>query len=99
MAEKYFSPSHIYSISWPLTTGNDPIMSFLGQTKPPTYFRLTMHQWGLVLSANCRYGADEQMTDHIPASCPQYHPPNGDPVLEALYDDTVNWLKKITLSI
>jgi len=24
MAEKYFSPSHIYSISWPLTTWNDP---------------------------------------------------------------------------
>jgi len=24
MAEKYFSPPHIYSISWPFTTGNDP---------------------------------------------------------------------------
>jgi len=24
MAEKYFSPPHIYSISWPLTTENDP---------------------------------------------------------------------------
>jgi len=23
MAEKYFSHPHIYSISWPLTTGND----------------------------------------------------------------------------
>jgi len=23
MAEKYFSPPHIYSISWPFTTGND----------------------------------------------------------------------------
>jgi len=24
MAEKYFSPTHIYFISWHLTTGNDP---------------------------------------------------------------------------
>jgi len=24
MTEKYFSPPHIYSIFWPLTTGNDP---------------------------------------------------------------------------
>jgi len=24
MAEKYFSPTHFYSFSWPFTTGNDP---------------------------------------------------------------------------
>jgi len=36
-----------------------------------------MHKWGLVSSVNCRYGAEEQMADHILAFCPLYHPPNG----------------------
>jgi len=42
MAKKYFSPPHIYFISWPLTTGKNPTQTFLGQTKPPTYWRWTI---------------------------------------------------------
>jgi len=32
-------------------------------------FRSTMHKWGLIPSANCRCGAEEQTADHILASC------------------------------
>jgi len=51
-----------------------------------------------VLSANCRYGAEEQMADYILASCPLYHHQNGTHGLAAL-DDTVDWLKTTALSI
>jgi len=53
-------------------------------------FRSTMHKWGLVPSANYRCGAEEQTADHILASCPLYHPPNGALGLAALDDDTVD---------
>jgi len=98
MAEKYFLPPHIYSISWPLTTGNDPIPS-------PSWVRLnrlhadvdllcsTMHKFGLVPSANCKCGAEKQTADHILAFCLLNHPPNGTFGLVALYDDTVNGLE------
>jgi len=52
-----------------------------------------MHKWGLVPSANCRCGAEEQTADHILASCSLYHPSNGKLGLAALDDDTVDWLK------
>jgi len=42
MAEKYFSSSRIYSISWPLTPRNDPTETFLDQIKPPMYWRWTV---------------------------------------------------------
>jgi len=45
-----------------------------------------------VPSANCRYGAEEQTTDHI-LLCPLYHPQNGALGLVALDDDTVDWHK------
>jgi len=50
-----------------------------------------MHKWGLVLSANCSCGAEEQTADYIPASCPLV-PPSKDGTLGlvALNDDTVN---------
>jgi len=50
-----------------------------------------------MLSANCRYGAEEQTADHILTSCPLYHPPKGTRGLAALDDDTVNWLKRAAL--
>jgi len=57
-------------------------------------FRSTIHKSGLVLSANYRCGAEEQTSDHILASCPVYHLPNGTFGLAALDDDTVDWLKR-----
>jgi len=51
-----------------------------------------MHKWGLVPLMNCRCGAEKQTADHILASCPLHHPPNGTLGLAALDDDTVNWL-------
>jgi len=54
----------------------------------------TMHKWGLVPSANCSCGAEEQTTDHILASSPI-------PLskwtlgLAALDDDTMDWLQAI----
>jgi len=54
-------------------------------------FRSTMHKWGLVPSANCRCGAEEQTADHILPSCTLYHPPNLTLGLMALDDDTVEW--------
>jgi len=62
-------------------------------------FRSTMQKWGLVSSANCRCGAEEQTANHILASYPLYHPPNGTLGLAALDDDTVDWLKRSTLNI
>jgi len=53
-----------------------------------------MHKWGLVPSANGRSGAEEQTANHILASCPLYHPPNGTLGLGALDDVTVKWLKR-----
>jgi len=37
-----------------------------------------MHKWGLVPSANCRCGAEEQTADHILAFCPLYLPSKWD---------------------
>jgi len=48
---------------------------------------------------NCRCGAEEQMADHILASCPLYHHPNGTVGLAALDDDTVDWLQITSLNI
>jgi len=46
-----------------------------------------MHKWGLMLSANCRFRAEEQMANHsILASCLLYHLPNGALGLAALDD-------------
>jgi len=56
--------------------------------------RSTMPKWGLVPSANCRCGAEEQTADHIASCRPLYHPLNGILVLAALDDDTMDWLKK-----
>jgi len=59
-----------------------------------------MHKkWGLMPSANCSCGAEEQTADHILASCPLYHPPNGTLGLVALGYDTVEWLQTTTFSI
>jgi len=50
-------------------------------------------------SANYRCGVEKQTADHILASCPVYHPPNGTLGLAALDDDTVDRLKRTTLNI
>jgi len=47
--------------------------------------------------ANCNCGAEEQTANHIIASCPLYHPPNGTLDLVALDDDNVDWLKTTEL--
>jgi len=52
-------------------------------------FRSTMHKWGLMPSANCKCGAEQQTADHILASYPLYHPLNGILDLAALDNDTV----------
>jgi len=62
-------------------------------------FRSTMHKWGLVPSANCRCGTEKQTADHILASWPLYHPPNGTLSLGSLDDDTVDWLQTTELWI
>jgi len=62
-------------------------------------FRSTMHKWDLVPSADCRCGEEEQTADHILASCPLYHPPNGTLGLAALDDNTVDWLQTTELCI
>jgi len=56
-------------------------------------FRLAMHTWSLVLSANRNCGAEDQTVDYILASCLLYHPPNGTLGLVALNDETVDWLQ------
>jgi len=43
--------------------------------------------------------AEEQTADHILAPCPLYYPPKGTLGLEALNDDTVDWLNRTALSI
>jgi len=53
-----------------------------------------MHKWGLVPSANCSCGAEQQTADHILASCPLYHLPNGTLDLAGIVDGTANWLKR-----
>jgi len=50
--------------------------------------------------ANCRFGAEEQIADHILAFGPRYHPPNRKLGLVALDADTVrDWLKTTALNI
>jgi len=44
-------------------------------------------------------GAEEQTADHIIASCPLYHPPNGTLGLAALDDDTVEKFQTTALCI
>jgi len=55
-----------------------------------------MHKWGLVPSANCKCGAEEQTADHILAFCLLNHPSNGTLGLATLDDGTVDWIKKHT---
>jgi len=62
-------------------------------------FRSTMHNRDLVSLANCRCGPEEQTADHILASCPLYHHPNGTLGLAALDDYTVDRVKRTTLYI
>jgi len=61
--------------------------------------RSTMNKCGLVPSAKCSFGAEEQTTDHILASCPIYNPPKRALGLAAFDDDTVDWLQRTALSI
>jgi len=54
---------------------------------------------GLGTLANCRCRAEKKMADIPPFKWNLYHPPKRAPGLAALDDDTVDWLKKSTLSI
>jgi len=61
--------------------------------------RLLLYSTSAVPSENCRCRAEEQMTDHILASCHLYHPLNETFGLAALDDDTVDWLQATELCI
>jgi len=54
---------------------------------------------GLSALSELQMRAKEQTADHILASCPMYHPPNGTLSLAARDDDTVNWLQTTALNI
>jgi len=62
------------------------------------YWRWTFRS-GLVPSANCRCGAEEQTVYHILASCTLYHPPIDKLGLAILDDDSVDWFKTTALNI
>jgi len=103
MAEKYFSPSHIIPSPDPSPPGmtlHRPSWVRLNRLRIGVgLFRSTMHKWGLLSSANCKCGAEEQTADHILASCPLYHPPNVILGLAAFNDDTVDRLQTTALCI
>jgi len=59
-----------------------------------------MHKGGLVPSANCSYGGEEQMVDYILVSCSSTTLQTKRTLgLAALDDDTVDWLQTTALSI
>jgi len=103
MAEKYFSP-HTF-IPFPGLTPPEmalprPFWVRLNRLRTDVgLFCSTMHKWEFLHSANCSCGTEEQMADHILASCPLYHSPNGTLGLAAVDDDTVDWLQTTALCI
>ena len=56
-------------------------------------FRSTMRKWGTAPTAAGESAAREQTPEHVIASCPIYHDPNGARVLSAVDKSLVSWLK------
>ena len=55
-------------------------------------FRSSLHNWGMVPSAACDCGAENQTAEHILAHCPLFSPLHGITGLVRLDDDTITWL-------
>ena len=55
-------------------------------------FRSCLYKRGMVSSAACECGAEEQTVDHVVLQCPIYRPPHGLHGLTVLDDETTEWL-------
>ena len=55
-------------------------------------FRSSLYNWGMVPSAACDCGAENQTAEHILAHCPLFSPPHRITGLVRLDDDTITWL-------
>ena len=55
-------------------------------------YKSSLYKWGLVASAACECGAEEQTADHVIHSCVIYKPPNGVTGLKNLDEATKQWL-------
>jgi len=58
-------------------------------------FRSCLYKWGMVSSATCEFGAEEQTVDHVFLQCPTHRPPHGLHGLTVLDDETIEWLLNI----
>jgi len=59
------------------------------------HFRSCLCKWGMVSSAACECGAEEQTVDHVVFQCPIHRPPLELHGLTALYAVRVEWLLNI----
>jgi len=55
-------------------------------------FRSCLYKWGMVSSAACECGAEEQTVDHVVLQCPIHRPPHGLHGLTVLDNETIEWL-------
>ena len=62
-------------------------------------FRSSLLKWGMVPSAACDCGAENQTAEHILAHCPLFSPPHEITGLVRLDDDTITWLHESCLDI
>ena len=57
-------------------------------------FRSSLRNWGMVPSAACDCGAENQTAELILSHCPLFSPPHAINGLVRLDDDTITWLHK-----
>jgi len=55
-------------------------------------FRSCLYKWGMVSSAACECGAEEQTVGHVVLECPVHRSPHGLHGLTVLDDETIVWL-------
>jgi len=55
-------------------------------------FRSCLYKWGMVSSAACECGAEEQTVDHAVLWCPIHRLPNELHGLMVLEDEKIEWL-------
>ena len=58
-------------------------------------FRSYLYKWGVVSSAACECGAEEQTVNHVVLQCPIHRLPQGLHGLTVLDDETTEWLLNI----
>ena len=58
-------------------------------------FRSCLYKWGMVPSAACECGAEEQTVDHVVLQCAIHRPPHGLHGLTVLDDVTIEWVLNI----